>query len=61
MMTTHTYTEEDCRFALSVEERKCCVTYSEMSTFKDNRQDYPNEEVLNSLPAMVLHEGPLLN
>jgi hypothetical protein len=29
-------------------ERKCCVTYSEMSTFKDNRQDYPNKEVLTS-------------
>jgi hypothetical protein len=41
-------TEEDYRFALSVEERKCCVTYSEMSTFKDNRQDYPNKEVLTS-------------
>ena len=48
MMTTHTYTEEDCRFALSVEERKCCVTYSEMSTFKDDRQDYPNKEMLTS-------------
>ncbi len=41
-------TEEDSRFALSVEERKCCVTYSEMSTFKDNRQDYPNKEVLTT-------------
>ncbi len=41
-------TEEDYRFALAVEERKCCVTYSEMSTFKDNRQDYPNKEMLKS-------------
>ena len=41
-------TEEDYRFALAVEERKCCVTYSEMSTFKDNRQDYPNKEILTS-------------
>jgi hypothetical protein len=39
-------TEEDYRFALSVEERKCCVTYSEMSTLKDNRQDYTNKELL---------------
>jgi hypothetical protein len=38
--------EEDYRFALSVEERKCCVTYSEMLIFKDNRQDHPNEEML---------------
>jgi hypothetical protein len=41
-------TEEDYRFALSVEERKYCLTYSEMSMFKDNRQDYPNKEVLTS-------------
>jgi hypothetical protein len=41
-------TEEDYRFALTVEERKCCVTYSEMSTFKDYRQDYPNKEMLTS-------------
>jgi hypothetical protein len=41
-------TEEDYRFALAVEERKCCVTYSEMSTFKDDRQDYPNKEMLTS-------------
>ena len=41
-------TEEDYRFALTVEERKCCVTYSEMSTFKDYRQDYPNKEMLIS-------------
>jgi hypothetical protein len=39
-------TEEDYRFALLVEERKCCVSYSQMSTSKDNRQDYPNEELL---------------
>jgi hypothetical protein len=32
-------TEEDYRFAIAVEERRCCITYSEMSTFKDNRQD----------------------
>jgi hypothetical protein len=41
-------TKEDYRFALSVEERKCCVTYSEMTSFKDNRQDYPNEQDLRS-------------
>jgi hypothetical protein len=41
-------TEEDYRFALAVEERKCCVTYPEMSTFKDNRHDYPNKEMLTS-------------
>jgi hypothetical protein len=32
----------------SVEERKCCVTFSEMSTFKDDRQDYQNKEMLTS-------------
>jgi hypothetical protein len=41
-------TEEDYRFALTVEEGKCCVTYSEMSTFKDHTQDYPNKEMLTS-------------
>jgi hypothetical protein len=41
-------TEEDYRFALSVEERKCCVTYSELSTSKEYRQDYPNKELLTS-------------
>jgi hypothetical protein len=41
-------TEEDYRFAISVEERKFCVTYSEMSTSKDNRQDYPNKELLTA-------------
>jgi hypothetical protein len=41
-------TEEGYIFALSVEERICCVTYSEMSTSKDNRQDYPNKELLTS-------------
>ncbi len=41
-------TEEDYRFTITVEERKCCVTYSEISTFKDNRQDYPNKEMLTS-------------
>jgi hypothetical protein len=40
--------EEDYRFDLAVEERKCCVTYSEMSTFKDDRQDYPNKEMLTT-------------
>jgi hypothetical protein len=37
-------TEEDYRER--IEERKCCVTYSEMSTFKDHTQDYPNKEIL---------------
>ena len=41
-------TEEDYRFALAVEERQCCATYSEMSTFKDHTQDYPNKEMLTS-------------
>jgi hypothetical protein len=41
-------TEEDYRFALAVEERKCCVTYSQMSTFKDHTQYYPNKEMLTS-------------
>jgi hypothetical protein len=39
-------TEEDNRFAISVEERKCCVIYSEMSTSKNNREDYSNKELL---------------
>jgi hypothetical protein len=41
-------TEEDYRFALSIEEGKCCVNYSEMSTSKDYRQYYPNKELLTS-------------
>jgi hypothetical protein len=41
-------TEEDYRFGLTVEDRKFCVTYSEMSTFKDSWQDYPNKEKLTS-------------
>jgi hypothetical protein len=39
-------TEGDYRFTLLVRERKCCVTYFEMSISKDNRQDYPNKELL---------------
>ena len=63
-------TEEDYRFGLTVEERKFCVTYSEMSTFKDNRQDYPNEEVLTSKFTLddtddankaILHSTPKQN
>jgi hypothetical protein len=41
-------TEEDYRLAISVEERKCCLTYSELSTTKENRQDYPNKELLTN-------------
>jgi hypothetical protein len=40
--------EEDYKFALTVEERKCCVTYSEMSTFKDYRQDNQNKDMLTA-------------
>jgi hypothetical protein len=41
-------TEEDYRFSLTVEETKCCVTYSEMSTFKDYRQDNQNKDMLTA-------------
>ncbi len=41
-------TEEDYIFALALEERKCWVTYSEISTFKDHTQDNPNKEMLTS-------------
>jgi hypothetical protein len=63
-------TEEDYRFPLAVEETKCCLTYSEMSTFKEDRQDYPNEEILTSEfraddtddannPILFLHQNEL--
>ncbi len=32
-------TEEDYRLAVSLEERKCAVTFSELSTSKENRED----------------------
>jgi hypothetical protein len=63
-------TEEDYRLALSVEERKYCATYSDMLTFKDNRQDYPNKEVLTSkftpedtedANKAILHSTPTQN
>jgi len=41
-------TEEDCSLALLLEEKKCCVTYSELSTSKENRRDYTNKELLTS-------------
>jgi hypothetical protein len=39
-------TEEDYQVAISVEERKCYVTFSEFSTSKEDKKDDTNKDLL---------------
>ncbi len=41
-------TEEDYRVAISIQERKCCVTFSEISNTKENKKDDTSKDIITS-------------